>query len=105
MNLGQTLLIGFFMTTGAGCSILQSASISDIPKDRSKPVEVEKSRWIFAHMNFNTNLADEVKADLAKKCPEGRVSGILVKNEAQLYLLDLLYRHRVKATGYCDYET
>ena len=92
------LVLGFSLT---GCAYLGSVSTTSIPVDRSKMVEVETSRFIFLLLNFDNDYVDELTRDLAKKCPNGKVQGVLTKHENITYFPLFAHGVRIKATGFC----
>lgn len=84
-----------------GCTHLNSVSTSQIPKMRSKVVKAESYRFIFLLFNFNNNYVNEMVDDLAKQCPDGKVQGILTKQEGITYFPIIAHAVRVTAEGYC----
>ena len=93
------IIITVFMTN---CVSLQSVSITNIPKDTSRPVSTSQTKLIFLAANFNTDYADLLSKDLRKQCPGGKVSGILTKNEHICHLpLCLFYSQKITAKGFC----
>ena len=86
----------------AGCTSLQSVSLTQIPKDRSRPLRAQVSDTAVFGIHFDNDFVQELTDDLMHKCPTGRVTGILTKQESTLYLI--VQTRRVVATGYCVYE-
>ncbi len=84
-----------------GCTHLQSVSTSSIPEQRSKPVKAEGYRFIFLGFNFNNDYVNEMTENLAGKCPDGQIKGILTKFENIIYFPVFAHAVRVEAQGYC----
>ena len=84
-----------------GCVHLHSVSTTSVPADRSKPVEVETSRFIFLLLNFDNDYVNDLTRDLAKKCPGGKVQGVLTKLEGVTYFPVFAHGVRVTVRGYC----
>jgi hypothetical protein len=83
----------------SGCSYVLSVSQTNVPANRSHPVEASVSKLIF----FGTTENDEVLAitrKLRDKCPNGAVRGILTKYYQTVYFL-FIYEQNTEATGYC----
>lgn len=92
------VLVGLALT---GCAYLGSVSTTSIPADRRKVVEVESARFIFLLLNFNNSYVDELTHDLAEKCPNGKVLGVLTKHENITYFPLIAHGVRITATGFC----
>ena len=86
----------------AGCTSLQSVSLTQIPRDRSRPLHAEVSNTALFGIHFDNDFVEELTDDLMHQCPSGRVTGILTKQESTLYLI--VQTRRVIATGYCVYD-
>ena len=86
----------------AGCTSLQSVSVTQIPSDRSRPLHAEVSNTAFLGIHFTNDFIEPLTAQLMSQCPRGRVTGILTKQEASLYVV--VQTRRVVATGYCVYD-
>ncbi len=95
------LFLSALLFSLSGCAYMQSVSTTSIPKDRSKKVQVEKSRMIFFAFNFNNDYVNEMAMDLADKCPKGKVRGILTKHESIVYFPLIAHQSKVTAEGYC----
>jgi hypothetical protein len=80
---------------------MASISTTSIPVERSKPVEAEAYRFLFLMMNFDNYYVEELTRDLASQCTEGRVEGILTKQEDIMYFPVIAHAVRVSATGFC----
>ena len=86
----------------AGCTSLQSVSVTQIPSDRSRPLHAEVSNTAFLGIHFTNDFIEPLTAKLMAECPRGRVTGILTKQESSLYVI--VQTRRVVATGYCVYD-
>ncbi len=84
----------------SGCVSLNSVSITQIPKKRSKPVSAVVSKTIFLGFNFDNDFVDALTMKLYSKCKSGRVSGILTKDQITNYLF--VHTRKVIAKGYCQ---
>ena len=87
----------------AGCTSLQSVSVTQIPGDRSRPLHAEVTDTAFLGIHFDNDFLEPLTADLVRQCPHGRVTGILTKQESSLYVV--VQTRRVIATGFCVYDT
>ena len=88
-----------FLVFGSGCTSLQTVSVTQIPKDRSKPVQVEENNTAFLGIHFDNDFVDEIPAQLQEQCRGGKVTGILTKYETTWYVI--IQTRTVTATGYC----
>ena len=95
------ILVPLLSLTLAACASLNSVSITPIPAARQNQVSAESERWLILGLNFDNDYADRVSADLARRCPDGKVSGILTKDESYMYFLFFVMKRKVTATGYC----
>lgn len=100
MNLMKYLIVGLALSLG-GCVHMASVSTTSIPIEREKPVEAEGYRFIFLFLNFDNKYVNRLTRDLADECPDGRVEGILTKQEDIVYFPILAHAVRVTATGFC----
>ena len=85
----------------AGCASVNSVSLTPIPADRSRRVETVKSKTIFLGFNFDNDFIDSATDDLKRQCPNGKVSGILTKDETIAYFLFFVWAKKLTASGYC----
>lgn len=85
----------------AGCTHLSSVSTTSIPENRSHPISSEAYRFIFLGFNFDNDFVDVMAKDLANKCPQGKVQGILTKHESIVYFPLIAHAVRLTANGYC----
>jgi hypothetical protein len=90
------------LATLAGCTSLQSVSITQIPSDRSRPLHAEVSNTALLGIHFSNDFIEPLTGDLMRQCPRGRVTGILTKQESSVYVI--VQVRRVVATGYCVYD-
>jgi hypothetical protein len=100
------MIRAFLLTTSlvalmTGCTHLQSLSLTQIPAKRSQPVSAESERLIILGLNFDNDYTLSIPDQLASKCPEGTVRGILTRQELINYFLGLVVKSRVVAKGYC----
>ena len=79
----KTLMASMLLT---GCVHMSSISTTSIPVDRSNEVYAESERFMFFYLNFDNSYVDYMVEDLAAQCPDGRVEGILTKQEFVVYL-------------------
>lgn len=87
--------------TLVGCASVNSVSITPIPKERDSKVSAVASKTIILGFNFDNDFIDTLVADLQKQCPNGKVTGILTKDENINYFLYFVWKKQVSATGYC----
>ena len=101
MRFRNLLTLGSLALTLSACASLNSVSITPIPAERKNQVSAQAERWIILGFNFDNDYADRVSSDLSQRCPHGKVSGILTKDESYMYFLFFVMKHKVTATGYC----
>lgn len=92
------LALGFIVS---GCASVNSVSLTSIPSKRSQPIKSESSKIIILGLNFNNDFVDEVSEGLQSQCPNGKVAGILTKDEVIDYFLFIVYKRQVTAKGFC----
>jgi hypothetical protein len=85
-----------------GCTHMRSVSTTSIPAQRDTPVKAEAYRFLFFMVNVDNTYVDSLATDLAKQCPNGRVEGVLTKQEDITYFPLIAHGVRVTATGYCQ---
>ena len=88
--------------TLSSCVSLNSVSLTSIPSHRQTEVHAQSSRLIVLGFNFDNDFVNQLESDLRRQCADGRVSGILTKDETIDYFLMLVHKRQVTATGYCD---
>ncbi|HEY5242254.1 MAG TPA: hypothetical protein VIJ22_12335 [Polyangiaceae bacterium] len=104
----KNILPGTFLSSAiglaalTGCTSLQSVSVTQIPSDRSRPLHAEVSNTALLGIHFSNDFIEPLTAELMRQCPRGRVTGILTKQEASLYII--VQTRRVVATGFCVYD-
>jgi len=91
-------VIGITMITS--CASVQSVSLTPIPKQRSKVIKAEVSKFVFLAFNFNNDFIDEIVDQLKEKCPDGVISGILTKDESVSYIL--AHTRKISASAFCN---
>ena len=85
----------------SGCTHLHSVSTTSIPAQRNRKVQSTSDKIIFLGFNFNNDYVDAIVQDLARQCPNGKVEGILTKQEDVDYFLYIVWKSQITATGYC----
>lgn len=85
----------------SSCSYLQNVSQTSIPESRGQVVTAESDKYVIFLFNFSNTFVEEVKTELEKKCPNGKVEGITSKTESVLYFPIILSKYVVSARGYC----
>jgi len=98
MKKSAFLLLGLLFS---GCVHMRSISTTSIPAARDKAIQAEAYRFLFLLINFNNQYVDTLTRDLAQQCPDGRVEGILTKQEDIVYFPFFAHAVRVTATGFC----
>ena len=93
-----SLILGF---TLVGCVHLNSVSTSSIPADRSRPIEAQAYKSLPFLVSFSNSYLDDLARSLAEQCPDGRVEGILTKQEFLTYFPLVAHAYKVTASGYC----
>lgn len=83
----------------AGCTSLQSVSISQIPQDRSQRVVAESDQWSLLGIAFSNDFVDEAMRDIQQQCPQGQVEGVLTQYD-HTFFFPILVR-TVEVTGFC----
>jgi hypothetical protein len=96
----RVLLLSFLLMTSA-CTHLNSVSVTSIPASRAEKVKVERYKFLFLLLNFNNNFVEEMEVELAKKCENGKIEGILTKTENITYFPIIAHAYNVTAEGYC----
>lgn len=96
-------IVGIFcvLALSAGCVTLQSVSLTPVPMDRSKEVTASSEKFLFLGIAFDNDFVDQVTQDLKATCPNGKITGILTKDEIVNYFFYLFIKRRVTAVGYC----
>lgn len=101
MNLKTAFTLTAVSLALSACASLNSVSVTPIPAARDHQVSATSERMIILGLNFDNDFADQVSADLSRKCPGGKISGILTKDESYMYFLFFVMKRKVTATGYC----
>ena len=99
----KTQVVLFFMSLLmlSSCASVNSVSLTPIPADRKSQVKVDKSKVIILGFNFDNDFIDDAIDDLKRQCPNGKVSGLLTKDETINYFLFFVWKKQITATGYC----
>jgi hypothetical protein len=87
------------LVASTGCASLQSVSVTNIPRERGRPVEATADNPAFLGLHFDNDFADDLPDELRKQCPGGKVTGIYSKYESTWYVL--VQNRSVTAKGYC----
>ncbi len=99
-----TTLTALLAVSASGCATLQSVSITPIPADRSRPVAARSHDWVILGFKFNNDFVDVVRDDLQRQCPQGKVTGLMTKQETYMHLYLIIFpfwKRVVEARGYC----
>jgi|FLYM01.1.fsa_nt_gi hypothetical protein len=99
------LFLVFASLLTSGCASLNSVSLTPIPSDRRNEVQVQASRMIILGFNFDNDYVDQLVDQLKNQCPDGKVTGVLTKDETIMYFLVFVMKKQVTATGYCSRGT
>ena len=87
------------LCAGSGCASLQSVSVTNIPRERGRPVTANADNVAFLGIHFSNDFADGLPDDLRRQCPHGKVTGIYSKYENTWYVL--VENREVTVHGYC----
>jgi hypothetical protein len=93
------LVVGLLALSSTACASLQSVSVTNIPRDRGKPVEATADNPAFLGLHFDNDFADDLPDELRAQCPNGKVTGIYSKYESTWYVL--VQNRSVTVKGYC----
>lgn len=83
----------------SACASLGSVSVTQIPADRSHPIQAESHDWTVFGIAGDNDFADDVPKQLNQQCPRGKVTGLITKSESKLWVF--VSRRRVTAHGFC----
>lgn len=97
--IGSALFSIFFMSS---CASINSVSLTQIPQERNQKVKAVKDKIIFLGFNFDNDFVDQMSTELQRQCPNGRITGILTKDENINYFLYIVWKKQVSAEGYCQ---
>jgi hypothetical protein len=84
----------------SSCATLHSVSLTQVPANRSNPVEAEGFSWGILGIYFSNGFVDDAMNDLKSKCPGGRINGVYTKYEGRFYLL--WATRTVTAKAFCE---
>jgi len=87
MNSALRLLALAALPVVTGCTTLQSLSVTQVPTDRSRQVHAEVSNTALLGIHFDNDFVDELLPQLMAQCPNGRITGLLTKQESSLYVI------------------
>lgn len=93
------LFLGLLALGSTACTSLQSVSVTNIPRERGKPVEASADNPAFLGLHFDNDFADDLPDELRAQCPNGKVTGIYSKYESTWYVL--VQNREVTVKGYC----
>jgi len=93
------VMAGAILNTG--CVTLQSVSLTQIPKKRSKAIKAESSKFLFLGIAFDNDHAEAVNNSLMQKCPNGKVEGVFTQHYNTNYFL-VLVKSTVEVHAYCN---
>ncbi len=95
-------IIALVLSLFSGCVSLNSVSLTSIPPNRNNQIQVEKSKFIFLGFNFDNDFVDTAVDELKQQCPNGKITGVLTKDENVAYFLFFFWKKNLKVTGYCQ---
>ncbi len=85
----------------SSCAQLNSVSLTQIPAKRDNQIKVEKKKFIFLGFNFDNDIVEDVANELKTKC-NGKLTGVLTKDENINYFLYLFWSKKITVTAYCN---
>ncbi|HVY25886.1 MAG TPA: hypothetical protein VHB79_05015 [Polyangiaceae bacterium] len=91
--------LAFLGSLGSGCASLQSVSVTNIPRERGRPVSASADNPAFLGLHFDNDFADGLPDELRRQCPDGKVTGIYSKYQSTWYVL--VQSREVTVHGYC----
>ncbi len=94
------IILTLFVTSS--CTHLSSVSQTSIPAKKGKIVKAQVEKNIIFLFNFSNSYVDAINEQLAAKCPNGKVSGILTKHESITYFPIVFHKQKVIAEGFCN---
>ena len=95
----STVLLTLFLSS---CASVNSVSLTPIPAERGNKVFTTASKTIFLGFNFDNDFIDQSVEDLKRQCPNGKISGVLTKDENINYFLYFVWKKQITVTGYCQ---
>lgn len=98
----KNLILGSLVLATVGCASVNSVSLTPIPADRSQRVHVETSKVIFLGFNFDNDFIDQTVEDLKRQCPNGKITGLLTKDENINYFLYIVWKKQITVNGFCQ---
>lgn len=88
------------LAIASGCASLNSVSHSQVPQDRSMPIESQGSSWGILGITFSNSFVDEAIEGLRSRCPNGKISGVYTKYEGRFYWL--WTTRTITAKAFCE---
>lgn len=96
----RKLVILVVAVFASACAHLNSVSMTQVPQNRSTPIEAEGSTWAILGIYFSNSFVDEAIDGLKSKCPNGKISGVYTKYTGRWYLL--WTTRNVTAKAFCE---
>lgn len=93
-----------FLLLMTSCAFVRSVSQTSIPAKKGRVVQAEATNHIILFLNFSNKHVDSITDKLIEQCPNGKISGILTKDEVIYYfpLIPLWYKEQITVKGYCN---
>jgi hypothetical protein len=102
MKLINFIVLSLMSFSLVHCAHVNSVSLTSIPAVKGPEVKTTTSKIIFLGFNFNNDYVDNMAEELQRQCPNGKITGILTKDESINYFLFFVWERRVTAKGYCQ---
>jgi len=99
MKKKNLLSIGIVFGLSA-CANLHSVSLTQVPADRSHPIEASATSWGILELYGSNEFVTEAVDGLREKCPEGRITGVYTKYDGRSYFL--WGTRTVTAKAFCE---
>ena len=97
----KLILCLLVLLVASSCARVRSVSQTSIPVKRANLVSAEVKNNVFFFFNFRTDYVNDLTSQLVKKCPNGKVEGILTKDVVVTYFPIIYYQEQITAEGYC----
>jgi hypothetical protein len=85
----------------SGCTYTVAVSQSNIPAQRSKPVEASVYKFIVFALTFDNDYALQLGSKLKERCPQGSVRGVTTQDTVTFYVPGIFWAREINARGYC----
>jgi hypothetical protein len=95
----QSFGCAWVLVVTSGCASLQSVSVTNIPRERGRPITANADNPAFLGIHFSNDFADGLPEELRRQCPNGKVTGIYSKYESTWYVL--VQNRELTLRGYC----